>query len=372
ALAAPISRKATLEGAFGLGVLALAAGALAWRLAPGKAALDAPHLPWLLSSPSGLRATITSLSDLSRNSARTTLELAPLAVALCWFAARRPGAKMALILALAFQLLDQSSVLTRFIHFVDPATVVPADTFTAPPPRPPGLVPWRIYDEDQAAPDKRMLQGYDNLVGGETVPPSGYVRTVQAMRASPLLWQRWLDLMGVRYVFVHSQHWPRLDGDRVTVYENRSAFPRAWLVGQGLAAGDSAQALALLTSPGFNPGNTVALSTGPLLDNSKPRGEVRWLKRSPQAFSLSVAANKVCYLVLSDAWYPAWKARVDGRETPVLKADGFLRAVVLPPGTHQVDFRFDPLLFDAALAACLAGLVLLSGLLWRKQRSRLG
>jgi uncharacterized membrane protein YfhO len=46
-------------------------------------------------------------------------------------------------------------------------------------------------------------------------------------------------------------------------------------------------------------------------------------------------------LVLSENAYPGWRARIDGAEAPIYRADVTLQAVVVPAGTHRVDFTME-------------------------------
>jgi hypothetical protein len=209
-----------------------------------------------------------------------------------------------------------------------------------------------------------MVLGYENLGGTESMGMQSYLLTQEAMDPSPARWKDWLNLMNVRYIFRHSVTSPYLPGDKVGVYENRGAFPRAWLVGRSLKVSGDDAAYRLLANPGFHPRTEVALDADAGLDGTAPLGAVRWTARSPQAFSLAVSTDRAAALLVSNAWYPSWKADVDGQDAPVLKADGGLQAVLLKAGNHQVDFRFDPGLFYDALAACMAGLAFLLGL-WR-------
>jgi len=98
---------------------------------------------------------------------------------------------------------------------------------------------------------------------------------------------------------------------------------------------------------------------------------VEWVARTPLSCRLDVRCAKNSILMLSNAWYPSWRCAIDGAESPVLKADGGLQAVALRAGRHGVEFHFDAGLFQAALAAALAGLLVLAGIgLFELRRSR--
>src|SRR5262249_21311436 len=48
------------------------------------------------------------------------------------------------------------------------------------------------------------------------------------------------------------------------------------------------------------------------------------------------------WLVLADVWFPGWRCTVDGRPTPIYRADYLFRAVRLPEGAHEIIFTFAP------------------------------
>jgi uncharacterized membrane protein YfhO len=58
-------------------------------------------------------------------------------------------------------------------------------------------------------------------------------------------------------------------------------------------------------------------------------------------------------LILADAFYPGWRATVDGAEAPIFPVDGLFRGVPVKEGKQRVVFRYNP--FSVKLGAWISG-----------------
>ncbi len=70
-------------------------------------------------------------------------------------------------------------------------------------------------------------------------------------------------------------------------------------------------------------------------------------------------------LVFTDADYPGWRAYLDGIETPIRRANEAFKAVVVPPGTHRVEFVFRPVRVYVGAGMSLATLLAVLLGLWK-------
>ena len=62
---------------------------------------------------------------------------------------------------------------------------------------------------------------------------------------------------------------------------------------------------------------------------------------------------------MNELSYPGWNAYLDGQRTRVWRANYLFRVIEVPPGEHEVEFRFEPDSLKLGLALSLPTLALL-------------
>jgi len=92
----------------------------------------------------------------------------------------------------------------------------------------------------------------------------------------------------------------------------------------------------------------------------------------PGRLVLDVTAAHDGLLVISQPFYPGWRAFVDGKKTPICRADYLLQAVPVAAGTHRVElsYRLPLLPMIVSLAAVVGCLVYLLAQILRRRSVR--
>ncbi|MCH7855837.1 MAG: hypothetical protein IIB37_03725 [Gemmatimonadetes bacterium] len=149
-------------------------------------------------------------------------------------------------------------------------------------------------------------------------------------------------------------------------------LPRARLVADVVVLPDE-QAVAHMLSPEFDPARQVVLSEPPPIEltGGVVVGSVEWIERNNNNMTLRVSADRPAILILADNWFPAWKARVDTEEVPVLRANHSLRAVPISAGEHTVEFYYESDQLRWSLRLTLLSLAVVAALIgtdWIRSR----
>lgn len=184
-------------------------------------------------------------------------------------------------------------------------------------------------------------------------------------------------LLGVRYALsarptAFRGNLAYLSNSGVHIYENTDVFPRAFSVHQAIFHEKAAEIpdQLFLLSAGLRR-QTILPTPPPPLEQCPAPDSVQILAYHSSEVRLSAGMACRGMVVLSDAWYPGWRAYVDGQPAPIHKAYGFLRGVVVPAGLHTLEFRYRPASFYRGAALSLAALLAFAFLAFRRLRFRL-
>lgn len=194
-------------------------------------------------------------------------------------------------------------------------------------------------------------------------------------------------MLNARYLVANGQLPPpyRLvnadEANRTYTFENPGALPRAFFVWDTRVAANDTEVFKTINSAGFNPGTTAILQR-PLetsLGTPDTSASISITRYESRRIAMKTTTATPALLVLSEIYYPAgWRAYIDGTETGIHRTNYILRSIVVPPGSHEIEFRFEPLYYDLGwtLTNSAWGIVLVCLLigLWRTPavRNRLG
>ncbi|HTO92976.1 MAG TPA: YfhO family protein, partial [Bacteroidota bacterium] len=181
------------------------------------------------------------------------------------------------------------------------------------------------------------------------------------------------DLLNVKYKTALDT---RTNG--LTIVPHASFMPRAFILYRTRVAASEAELVAAIHDTLWDHRTTVLLEerppVTPVLPPEGGAPVVQIAAYGDNRIEIDAATPTDGILVLSEMYYPGWRATVDGVPEKILRADYTLRALALRSGSHRVVFDFTPQPFVAGawisggtVTACLAGLALLS---LRRVRSR--
>ena len=130
-------------------------------------------------------------------------------------------------------------------------------------------------------------------------------------------------------------------------------------------------ALTNLISPGFDPRHEVLLPAESrrfvAISNAAPV-TIRKVDWALQRIRIEAESPEPVLLVLSQAHYHPWQARVDVEMTSIWPANIAFQAVKMPAGRHVVELTYADEAFRFGCGLSAAGFVFV-GLLWRRARA---
>ncbi len=186
-----------------------------------------------------------------------------------------------------------------------------------------------------------------------------------------------LDLLAVRFLILPDSQaipgfhqvvapTPTAFGTTAALYE-RDTVPAYARVVLGAAKVPESQIVPTLIDPRFPVSGAILLpdtSTAKVTQAQPPfpmastRAEVTEWAPGRMKIALSGAESAPSHLLVSENWYPDWRATVDGSAATVRRADHTLISVDLPAGAREVELVFDSPTYAKGKMVSLAALLL--------------
>jgi len=211
------------------------------------------------------------------------------------------------------------------------------------------------------------MEGYDPLyIGryGEFIRGAANGEFLQAERSVVKLDRRGkyvdraLDLLGVGLIFHPiadtNQGWAYpvwenkeryelvYTDDKFQLFKNKLALPRAILFYNYEVIKDDKDIIKRFYSDDFDFRNVLILEETPNLKlESNASGSAKIISYTPNKVIIKSSSNSPALLFLSDNFYSSWKARIDGKNSKIYRADYSFRAVIVPKGESTVEFLFN-------------------------------
>jgi hypothetical protein len=129
----------------------------------------------------------------------------------------------------------------------------------------------------------------------------------------------------------------------IKVFRNPHAFPRAWAVHELIPIAQPPDGQALirdrleeLHSKAFGAATHTGLETC-------ATGDAVAVTRH-DAGHVTIRANMACdgMVVLSDTFYPGWRATVDKKPVPIEQVNFAMRGIAVPRGVHEIHYSYRP------------------------------
>ena len=170
-------------------------------------------------------------------------------------------------------------------------------------------------------------------------------------------------LWGVGYTIAAK---PSGEGDLVftgisgmRLYRHKGVFPRAWAIHE-LVQAPTPEAGRRMIQEQLTDFHHLGytLTTPPPLESCDAQDEVALTERSTDRVRIRSRLSCQGMVVLSDVFFPGWRADIDGKTAPVFEVNGAMRGVVVPRGDHVITMRYRP---ASALAGGLLSLIGVAG-----------
>jgi hypothetical protein len=229
-----------------------------------------------------------------------------------------------------------------------------------------------------------LIEGYDAVYHaryGEFINAvsKGYVyssgRSVVQFDKNGLYKTEALQLLGIKFIYHRFSdgrnswvfpYWEYLaDGsmrqiysdEKYEIFKYNNVYPRAFLASSYRVAVTGKDIIDTLFAKDFDRRNSLVLEEKPAIEPQPGTGSAEIVSYTPDKVTIETYSSSPKLLFLSDQFDSGWHATVDGKNSPVYRADYDFRAVPVPADRHTIEFLYHPDEFRWGIILSIAGVV---------------
>ena len=183
-----------------------------------------------------------------------------------------------------------------------------------------------------------------------------------------------LRLLNTKYIVTDKNLTSDVIKKRSNLYELKDTLPHAFIVPNAIVVNNKNKLMDNLKNTLFDYKNNILLEEKPPypIKNSSLYQPVKITNYSPNKIELFVNLTKPGFLLLSEIWFPGWKAYDNGKELEIFKTNYIFKSVYLSIGKHSVRFVYRPGSYETGkkitfFAILLTGIILL---FYRKHKNK--
>ena len=183
------------------------------------------------------------------------------------------------------------------------------------------------------------LRRYQDVITQYLGPGLNRLRSAKTAEdmARQLAQQEVLNMLNTKYIIFNPQSQP---------FENPFAYGNAWMVNDVQIANTPNDEFNALATSDLHRTAIIGKEFEQEVASYRPQaedGSITLTDYKPNQLTYNFSANEDKLVVFSEIWTSkGWTMRIDGQESPLLRANYLLRAAMVPAGQHEIVMRYEP------------------------------
>ena len=183
------------------------------------------------------------------------------------------------------------------------------------------------------------LRRYQDVITQYLGPGLNRLRSAKTAEdmARQLAQQEVLNMLNTKYIIFNPQSQP---------FENPFAYGNAWMVNDVKIANTPNDEFNALATSDLHRTAIIGKEFEQEVASYRPQaedGSITLTDYKPNQLTYSFSASENKLVVFSEIWTSkGWTMRIDGQESPLLRANYLLRAAMVPAGQHEIVMRYEP------------------------------